>query len=338
MPPSSSLIIKKGLCTSQVCRTIIDLCRSSGIEIIVDPKGSHWQKYKNTTCITPNFTEFCAVAGDVSNDDTTIIEKASAICAELDLEHLLVTRGAKGMVMAGPGKKPLFLSARAKEVYDVSGAGDTVIACLAACRNLNWPWENAVECANLAAGIVVAKSGTKPVSIEDLTAGKKDATSRKIQTVEMAQKPLGNWQSEGQKIGFTNGCFDILHPGHIHLLNAAAEQCDKLIVGLNSDASVTRLKGPERPILHQDERTALIAALKAVDMVIIFEEDTPYALIKRIQPAILIKGSDYKKEDVVGADLVESYGGRVVLVDLMENKSTSSIIDRIKTLNHNENK
>ena len=322
----------KGLCNKPICRTIIEKCRTANIDLIVDPKGRQWGKYTSATCITPNFTEFSSITGDIPNEDEAIMDIAPHLCTELDLDKLLVTRGSKGMVMVDKQHTIISLPADAKEVFDVSGAGDTVIACIAACRSMDWPWHSATEFANMAAGIVVGKSGTKPISIMDIMermAGA-DASSQKVMPLEKAMTKIDQWKAEGLKIGFTNGCFDILHTGHIHLLHSSAALCDKLIVGLNSDASITGLKGPDRPILPQEERSTLIAALKSVDMVILFDEETPIKLIKAIKPMMLIKGKDYEKSQVVGADLVESWGGEVALVDLMEDKSTTSIIEKIK--------
>ena len=323
---------KKGTCSKNICQTIIEKCKASNMEVIVDPKGSQWGKYKSATCITPNFKEFSSVAGEVPNEDKAIIDVAGPLREELNLNRLLITRGSRGMVLMDNKRAPFSLPADAREVYDVSGAGDTVIACLAACRSMGWEWKSAVEFANTAAGIVVAKSGTKPITISDITEriAETDIVGAKVLPLENALVKINQWKADGLRIGFTNGCFDILHTGHIHLLHASAQLCDKLIVGLNSDASVTGLKGPERPILPQEERSALIASIKSVDMVIVFDGDTPLRLIEAIKPMVLIKGKDYKKSEVVGGDRVESWGGEVALVDLMKDKSTTSIIEKIK--------
>ena len=324
----------KGLCKKTICQNIIEKCTASNIEVIVDPKGRQWHKYTSATCITPNFAEFLSITGDIQNEDDAIIGVAPSLCRELNLDKLLVTRGSKGMVLVDKENAIISLPADAKEVFDVSGAGDTVIAGLAACRSMDWPWEKAVEFANMAAGIVVGKSGTQPISITDITErmAEADPIGQKVMPLEKALLKTNQWKAEGLKIGFTNGCFDILHTGHIHLLHSSAKRCDKLIVGLNSDASITGLKGPDRPILPQEERSTLIAAIKSVDMVIIFDEETPIKLIDAIKPMVLIKGKDYEKSQVVGADLVESWGGEVALVDLMEDKSTTSIIEKIKKI------
>ncbi|MBU4001299.1 MAG: D-glycero-beta-D-manno-heptose 1-phosphate adenylyltransferase, partial [Proteobacteria bacterium] len=198
--------------------------------------------------------------------------------------------------------------------------------------SMGWDWESSVDFANKAAGIVVGKSGTKPVTILDIAEKLSDGNfaANKILSLESAIQKVDSWKAEDKRIGFTNGCFDILHSGHVHLLHASARLCDKLIVGLNTDESITGLKGPGRPILSQEDRSRLIAALGSVDLVVLFDEPTPLNLISALKPHILIKGQDYQKSQVVGADLVESWGGEVALIDLVENKSTTSIIEKIK--------
>ncbi|MBA3028657.1 MAG: D-glycero-beta-D-manno-heptose-7-phosphate kinase [Desulfobacteraceae bacterium] len=322
----------KGVLNPELCQKIIKTCREQGKLVLVDPKGSQWGKYRFAHCLTPNFKEFSSVVGEIPNEDRFILEKAKALCQELEIENLLITRGSKGMVLVKRTGEPFSLKADAKEVFDVSGAGDTVIASLAVCISMGWDWESSVDFANKAAGIVVGKSGTKPVTILDIAEKLSDGNfaANKILSLESAIQKVDSWKAEDKRIGFTNGCFDILHSGHVHLLHASARLCDKLIVGLNTDESITGLKGPGRPILSQEDRSRLIAALGSVDLVVLFDEPTPLNLISALKPHILIKGQDYQKSQVVGADLVESWGGEVALIDLVENKSTTSIIEKIK--------
>jgi D-beta-D-heptose 7-phosphate kinase/D-beta-D-heptose 1-phosphate adenosyltransferase len=240
--------------------------------------------------------------------------------------------GINGMLLVGPAGETETVAARAKQVFDVSGAGDTVVSLLAACRAAAMDWRSAMETASLAAGIVVGKVGTQPVlirEIHDEIRRERDGHFAKIHTVEEAVEKVSLWRAEGDTIVFTNGCFDLLHPGHVHLLNQAASLGSKLVVGLNSDDSVSRLKGPGRPVLGQADRSALLASLQDVDMVIVFDADTPIALIEALGPDVLVKGGDYSRETVVGADLVEARGGRVMLVSLKEGIGTSRIIERI---------
>ena len=255
---------------------------------------------------------------------------ARTICQRYDLEHILLTRGALGMILFGADSEPLVVKADKREVSDVSGAGDTVISTLAACRAAGLSWSDSTATANLAAGIVVEKLGTTPVSMRELNlaiAEKKD--NPKLCGMAELQEMIKRWRDDGASIVFTNGCFDLLHPGHISLLEQCSNQGDKLILGLNSDASVRRLKGPKRPIQDEKSRAMLAGALKDVDAVIIFEEDTPLRLIKEIRPDVLVKGSDYSPETVVGADFVRSYGGRIYLADFVPDCSTTELTRRM---------
>lgn len=315
----------------------VALGRKFNVPVLVDPKGKDWSRYHGATCITPNTAELEAVTGSFA-DDEDLIEKARATMEECGLEWLLVTRGKSGMCLVGRDHLPLMEPAQAREVYDVSGAGDTVVASLAAALAVGAPMPEAVRIANVSAGIVVGKLGTQPVTRNELgialrTGGNGNHSCVKIAAPEVAEVVVKNWRSLGLRVVFANGCFDLLHPGHVHLLHQARELGDRLVVGLNTDASVRRLKGPARPILRETDRATLLAALSSVDAVVLFDEDTPLELIKRLKPDILVKGNDYTIDRVVGRELVESWGGRVELVPVLAGHSTTGISNRIALRN-----
>ena len=318
-------------------QSVISLAGKHGVPVFVDPKGKEWERYYNSTCITPNGAELEDVAEAPAQGEVELIREAEKVRERYGAEWLLVTRGSKGMCLLGRQNAPLVIPTIAREVYDVSGAGDTVIAVLAACVACGLHFPEAARIANTAAGIVVGKLGTQPITASELQYGLQLEESGingiryagKSGSLESAQLQTQAWRSNGDKIVFTNGCFDLLHPGHIHLLEEAKGLGDRLIVGLNSDASVKRLKGPRRPILSENDRLVLLKALSCVDLVIIFDEDTPIRLIEALRPDILVKGSDYLPEQVVGREIVESYGGRVALVSLMDGYSTTRIAEKL---------
>ncbi len=324
------------------CRAIINLCREQGKPVLVDPKKKEWDRYKGATCVTPNIAELELVTGEIFDDDEKkIVSSAKGICSQFGFEWLLVTRGSRGMCLVSPKEEPVIVPARAREVFDVSGAGDTVIAALAAGLASGMVFPVAAKLANTAAGIVVGKLGTQPVTLAELNSQYKmeemdngSAGTPKMLTVEAAELQVRAWQTAGEKNVFTNGCFDLLHPGHIHLLHQARALGDRLIVGLNTDASVKRLKGEKRPILSEQDRGAILSALGCVDMVVLFDEDTPLSLIRALKPDILVKGADYKIEDVVGREDVEEYGGKVCLVPLLKGYSTTDITDKLISANN----
>ncbi len=321
----------KGLLTAKICREIIHYSRFCGITVLVDPKGLHWEKYRGACCVTPNIREFEDVSRKDSRDEKVLFPEAAAMVDQLDLEALLLTRGQEGMVLFQKDADPLVIPARSREVFDVSGAGDTVIATLAGCLAAGCPWSQGAEIANRAAGIVVGKLGTRPVRKDELEQLQSEdfRGSPKVLPAGAGLEIIKQWRRQEQRIVFTNGCFDILHPGHIKLLQAAATQGDRLVVGLNADDSVSRLKGSQRPILKQEDRAAILAALECVDLVIVFAEDTPLKLIESIKPDVLVKGGDYTQKTVVGRESVESSGGRVCLVDLEQGLSTSRLVESI---------
>ncbi len=323
----------KGTLDDASCSTIIRSARERLLPTLVDPKGSDWARYNGATCITPNTAELELIAGKELVSEEMFMDAGRELIKGLQIDRLLVTRGPKGMALFAPNEPPLLIPTQARDVFDVSGAGDTVIATVAAGIATGMGWAQCAELANIAAGIVVGKVGTNPIRAEDLAIALRqghNGTQRKICDPASARLMVDAWRVNGNSVVFTNGCFDILHAGHIRLLHAAAAEGQRLVVGLNSDSSVRRIKGMHRPILPQHDRAALLAALGCVDMVVIFEEDTPLSLIKALRPDVLVKGADYTHEAVVGHELVEGWGGRVVLTPLIENLSTTGIVERVK--------
>ena len=293
-------------------RKLIQSARKLKKKILIDPKGKDFTKYKGANLITPNKSEFENIMGKVGSKKD-LENKAKKMLEHLDLESLIVTLGSEGMYVLTKSNKKIigsFINAYPQEVFDVSGAGDTTISALGAALSEDNDIFSAAEFANLAASISVSKLGTSTVSKDEVT------------NLEASKS------NEKQVIVFTNGCFDIIHSGHLDLLKEAKSYGDKLIVGLNSDKSVSKLKGPERPIIGQSERKKILSALKFVDEVIIFNEENPLKLIKKLKPSILVKGADYTKEQVVGGAFVESYGGEIKLVKLTKGKSSSKIINK----------
>lgn len=329
----------KGLLSSgALIREIIETVRFHHLPVLVDPKGGQWERYQSATCITPNTAELEAAAGiPLDGDESLLIAQARRLRQRFDLEYLLVTRSAQGMCVVGPDDAVIPIAAQAREVYDVSGAGDTVIATLAAALAAGADFVEAAQMANTAAGIVVGKLGTQPILQSELATALHfndkqqhfPFSAAKMTAKDAAVAKVQEWHHSGQRVVFTNGCFDLLHPGHISLLYQARAFGDRLVVGLNTDASVRRLKGPERPILSEQDRAAMLSALACVDLVVHFDEDTPLDLIKTLKPDILVKGSDYKPEEVVGKAVVESYGGSVQLVELVKGYSTTQLTRKV---------
>jgi D-beta-D-heptose 7-phosphate kinase / D-beta-D-heptose 1-phosphate adenosyltransferase len=321
----------KGVLAGGLATELIAAARGAGVTVIVDPKSDDYSVYRGASVVKPNRRELEVAAGRTLDGEAAIADAASVLMAAHEIGAMLVTCGRDGMVVVERGRDPVRLLAAAHEVYDVSGAGDTVIAVLGAALAAGASMADAAELANTAAAIVVGKVGTAVVPSSELAQAliDRDAVEHtKMLPLASALDHVARWRRNGLRVGFTNGCFDLLHPGHIALLTEARFQCDRLIVGLNSDASVTRLKGPGRPVQSAEARAMVLASLAAVDLVVIFDEDTPQALIEAIRPDILIKGADYRREDVVGASFVESYGGRVHLAALVSGHSTTATIAR----------
>ena len=327
----------KGLFSEAICQDIIRICKAQKIPVLVDPKGSDYSKYKGATALTPNKKE-TAEACHTSINDADLISKASALKTELALQFMAVTRGEEGIsLIEGDTIKnqAQHLPATAQKVFDVSGAGDTVIATLAAGLMHGLTTLESLELANIAAGVVVGKVGTVPITradlLEALTAKQGNEQAHKICDLAELNLKVNAWKQAKQKIVFTNGCFDLLHAGHVTYLESAKKRGDKLILGLNTDRSVSAIKGPSRPVVHEQDRARVLAALESVDAVILFDEDTPLKLIKAIKPDVIAKGSDYTADQVVGGKEVQSWGGEIALIDLVEGRSTSNIIRKLNT-------
>jgi D-beta-D-heptose 7-phosphate kinase / D-beta-D-heptose 1-phosphate adenosyltransferase len=332
----------KGVCDPDICQAVIAQARAAGIPVLVDPKGVNWDKYHGATTITPNTGELAAVTRVSSHDYAALVGEGHKLRERLGLAFMTFTRGEHGISLLDNSGE-FTVPAAAREVFDVSGAGDTVIAVMAACLALGETGEkgeqriarrDAVRLANIAGGVVVGKVGTVPITRAELLTRLDNDPSLahvgKVCTWAEAKQRVQQWQERGDAMVFTNGCFDLLHAGHVMLLEQSRRAGDKLIVGLNSDASVKRLKGPTRPINSEDDRAQVLAALAAVDMVVIFDEDTPLELINHLRPNILVKGADYREDQVVGGAEVKSWGGRVVLIDLLAGRSTTSMINKAK--------
>lgn len=325
----------KGVLSDAVLKGAIAAARVAGVPVVVDPKRADFTWYRGVTVLKPNRLEIRRATGIDCRDDASTEAAGRIALAQAEAQAILVTRGEHGLSVIPADGAALHLPTQARRVFDVSGAGDTVAAVFAAALARGQNLAEAARLANLAAGIVVAKPGTATVSRaelqEALHLGKLLATDRKIVDLTQAQARIAEWRAQGLKLGFTNGCFDLIHPGHVALLEFARATCDRLVVGLNTDGSIARLKGPDRPIQKETARATVMASIGAVDLVVLFGEETPMRLIEALRPDVLIKGADYTVEQVVGAELVQSYGGRVALVPLEPGQSTTGTIARIKT-------
>lgn len=313
-------------------QALIQAARRKGIPVLADPKGKDFGIYRGASLITPNLNEFETIVGRCT-DEADLVAKGAQLMRELDLGALLVTRGEHGMTLLRPDQPALHLPARAREVFDVTGAGDTVISTLAASLAAGEDLPQAVALANLAAGIVVGKLGTATISAPELRRAvqREQGSERGVLSLDQLLLAIEDARAHGEKIVFTNGCFDILHAGHVTYLEQARAQGDRLVLAVNDDASVSRLKGPGRPINSVDRRMAVLAGLGAVDWVVSFSEDTPERLLGQVKPDILVKGGDYGIEQVVGADIVKAYGGEVRVLGLVENSSTTAIVEKIRS-------
>jgi D-beta-D-heptose 7-phosphate kinase/D-beta-D-heptose 1-phosphate adenosyltransferase len=310
---------------------MIDLCRDQGIAVLVDPKGTDFRKYRGASLITPNQTEFEAVAGPCHSDEE-LIDKARAMLEELELAALLVTRSEKGMLLLEAGGEPLLLSTQAREVYDVTGAGDTVIATLAGALASGRDLSTSAALANLAAGLVVRKIGVATVTPSEMRVAlhQRGQGGRGLVAAEELPGMVAESRERGEKIIMTNGCFDVLHAGHVSYLEEAKSLGDRLVVAVNDDDSVRRLKGESRPINGLEDRLLVLAGLAAVDWVVPFSEDTPANLIASVLPDVLVKGGDYKTDEIAGARDVLENGGEVRVLSFRDGHSSSRIIDRMR--------
>ncbi len=328
----------KGLLDEALIAAVVAAAGERGCPVIVDPKGRDFARYRGATWVTPNRRELAEASGLATGDDDAVAAAARKVIADAGIGAVLATRSEQGMTLvSGQGRAGgtdvCHLKAEAREVYDVSGAGDTVVATFAAALGAGLDQVTAAQLANVAAAIVVGKLGTavaRPAEIlHALLASDLLAAEAKVVDLDSLGEQVAQWRKAGLKIGFTNGCFDLLHPGHVSLLEQARAACDRLIVGLNSDASVRRLKGETRPVQGEAARAAVLASLASVSRVVLFGEDTPLALIEALKPDVLVKGADYSVEQVVGADIVQAYGGKVVLAELSPGHSTTATIARL---------
>jgi len=330
----------KGVCTPELCQAVIEMGRAHGVRVFVDPAAiSDFSRYRGATLITPNRIEAeratdHAASSQASPDALTPI--AERLAEQLGLDHVVLTLDRHGMLLATPGEETSHVPTQAREVYDVTGAGDMVLAMLAAASAQGASLRHAAQLANVAAGLEVERFGVVPITLDEvmlvLLASRRHELG-KVRTLEQLLPELGAYRRSGRTIGFTNGCFDILHAGHVAYLRRASEEVDLLVVAVNSDASIGRIKGgsdPSRPVNPQDDRVLVLSELSSVDYVIVFEQDTPERLIRAISPHALIKGADYTREQVVGHEFVEAAGGRVVLVPLVEGRSTTGILERAR--------
>ena len=329
----------KGVLNPSVIAAAIKVAHATGVPVFVDPKSPDFSHYHGATCITPNLKELAAASGEAVGDEDSVVRAARHVLAQAEAGAILATRSEKGMTLVEANGEVHSVPARAREVFDVSGAGDTVIATMALCHAAGRSLSQAMYVANAAASVVVSKLGTATATMaevmRELDAQEYEpgtAPTSGVQTLDRVRGLVKHWKEQGLTVGFTNGCFDVLHPGHVTLLAQARGECDRLIVALNTDASVRRLKGPTRPVNTLAARAEVIAAVRYVDCVVAFDEDTPIELIRELSPNVLVKGADYTVDRVVGADVVQAAGGRVVLVSLVSGQSSTAMIARMRTI------
>ena len=325
----------KGLLSDSLCRQMIRLANQANKKVLVDPcLTSDYSKYAGATAITPNRKESSAVVGFEVTDKETAAKAADYLLQKLQLEAVVITLDKEGAYLKTESKS-LMIPTRPRTVYDVTGAGDMVLAMLAVALAGGCDYESAVQLSNIAGGIEVEKFGTATINIEEIVkeiAEQNRSTSSKICTVDSLLYKLSQHRQEEKTVVFTNGCFDVLHRGHVEYLQFCRQQGDIVVVGLNSDGSVKTIKGPERPINNQHDRAGVLAALETVDYITIFNEPDPMNLIRKVRPDVLVKGEDWAVNGVVGREFVESYGGKVALAPLVESSSSSSTIEKIKSL------
>ncbi|SDF26715.1 bifunctional D-glycero-beta-D-manno-heptose-7-phosphate kinase/D-glycero-beta-D-manno-heptose 1-phosphate adenylyltransferase HldE [Terriglobus roseus] len=325
----------KGALTRSLCHAVIEAARSRGVPVLVDPKTRDFTKYSGATTISPNLNELSMATGVPPHQTDDLLQAGRDLLRSLEMDYLTVTMSEKGIrVLHADGKgEEIHSPSRAREVFDVSGAGDTVIATLAAGLAGGLQVGTAVDLANVAAGIVVAKLGTVPVAaheiVAELTVSGGITSAEKVLDLDRAVARIDEWKESGETVVFTNGCFDLLHIGHVTLLEDCRRYGSKLVVAMNTDRSVSELKGPTRPIVGQNERTRVMAALGCVDMVVLFDEETPLELIRALKPNVLVKGGDYSVETVVGHEDVLAAGGRVEIVPTVEGFSTTNIVKKM---------
>lgn len=310
---------------------LIQAARAANVPVLVDPKGADFARYRGATLLTPNLHEFEAVVG-VCRQESELVARGTELMRALELDALLITRGENGMTLLRPEQPEFHLPARAREVFDVTGAGDTVISVVASALAAGSELPMAVALANVAAGVVVGKLGTATISGPELRRAiqSEQGFRRGVMTEEQLVTALDDARAQGEKIVFTNGCFDIIHAGHVGYLEDSRRLGDRLVVAINSDESVSRLKGPARPINPVDRRMAVLAGLEAVDWVVSFADDTPERLLELMKPDVVVKGGDYTEDQVVGWEIVKGYGGEVKVLSFFDDCSTTAIVEKIK--------
>lgn len=322
----------KGVLTAELSQLLIRTAKQAGIPVFVDPKGADYSKYSGANICTPNLKELAEASGQSHLlTEEEIRRSAFAICERFHIDDILVTRSEKGMslISGATGEKSDF-PAVVQEVCDVTGAGDTVVSAFAICMTAGSSLQDCCRLANTAASVVVSKFGAATASVEEVNAALQSLHHEKICQQEQAAQYARQLQRSGKKVVFTNGCFDLVHAGHIASFRRARSFGDVLIVGVNSDSSIRRLKGPGRPIVSLENRLKLLEALEMVDYIVPFDEDTPQALIQAIRPDVLVKGKDWEGKTVAGADLLATYGGSVQFIDLEQGLSTTAIVERIR--------
>ncbi len=325
----------KGVLTSKIISDCISLGKQHKKPVIIDPKGRDYTRYTGADVVTPNRKELAEATGNEIKTVEDAVKASRALINKYRFGAVLAKLGGDGVCLVMDGKDPMHIKATAREVFDVSGAGDTVIAGFVTAISAGMSMEQAAHIANEAGSIVVSKVGTATVTVDELINNLRQIEDRDINEKVLSQNKaielVERWRRQGLNVGFTNGCFDLIHPGHISILQQSRKACDRLVVGLNSDASVKRLKGLERPVQNEKARATVLANLNPVDLVVIFGEDTPLELIKALRPNVLVKGADYTIDKVVGATEVQSWGGKVVLANLVEGQSTTNTIKKLKS-------
>lgn len=325
----------KGLLDESACRAVIRRARDLSKPVYVDPKGRDYKKYAGCDVICPNRAELAAATSADSTDLAGLFQQGERLRRELEIGHVAVTLGELGIALLDASGIRHF-PAQAREVFDVSGAGDTVISTLSAAMTAGLPFQDSIRLANLAAGIVIRKVGTVPISKEELVAALatngESTPAEKVCSLEGLLRRVAEWRAAGQRMVFTNGCFDLFHAGHLALFEHAKREGDQLVVALNTDRSVRALKGPGRPIISQESRVRLVAALPCVDAVVLFDDDTPLELIRALRPEVLVKGSDRLEEDVVGAKEMKEWGGKVTLVPVSGDNTTTILRKAVASL------
>ncbi len=334
LPASNVMVLSdygRGALDAETVSALIEAGRAAGKTIVVDPRHAEADMFAGATIVTPNSEEMFNFTGIRPDSDTAAEAACRNVLDRVAIEAVLLTRGEAGMTLVERnGAEPLHIRAETHQVFDVTGAGDTVIATLASALGVGVPLADAVRLANKAAGIVVTKPGTATVQPQELKQALDGIKAVGVTDRAKAAETVATWKAQGLRVGFTNGCFDLLHRGHLHSLEQAGERVDRLVVGVNTDESTERLKGPGRPVQDVGTRAAVLAALRPVDLVVAFDEDTPEELIRTLRPNVIFKGADYKDKPVPGSEFVKSIGGSVELLPLLDGHSTTGTVARLR--------